>query len=189
KASAFFDRLAERARGWPGVEAVAVTGVFPLGPGARTTAVSLPGRTAPEDRIPVDFADVGETFFATLRIPILRGRAFSDADSSGAPAAAIVNQTLAARLWPGRDPIGQTLFEDARALTVVGVARDGKYRRPWEEPRPYLYLAFRQQGKLRENLVVRTTGSRESLAAALAADIRRLEPALPTSALLSAAEH
>ncbi len=191
KARAFFDQLAERARGWPGVESAAVAGVFPLGASTRTMTVNLPGRAAPEDAISVDFADVGESFFATMRIPILRGRSFQGADGPDTPAAAIVNETLAARLWPGRDPIGQTLSDadGARTLTVVGVARDGKYRRPWEEPRGYIYLAFRQQGKLRENLVVRTSGSRESLAASLAAEIRRLEPALPGSALVSAQEH
>jgi predicted permease len=191
KARAFFDQLAERARDWPGVESAAVAGVFPLAPFTRTMTVNLPGRTAPEDRISVDFADVGESFFATMRIPILRGRSFQGEDAPDTPPAAVVNETLAARLWPGRDPIGQTLSdaEGARTLTVVGVARDGKYRRPWEEPRGYIYLAFRQQGKLRENLVVRTSGSRESLAAALAAEVRRLEPALPASALVSAQEH
>jgi macrolide transport system ATP-binding/permease protein len=189
KARAFFDRLLERARGWPGVESAAVTGLFPLGPGTRNTTVRLPGRTAPEDEIPVDFADVGESFFSTMRIPILRGRAFQATDAPGGPTAAIINETLARRLWPGREPIGQTLTQGTQTLTVVGVARDGKYRRPWEEPRAYLYLAFRQQGRLRENVVVRTSGSRESVAAALASEVRRLEPALPTSALISATEH
>lgn len=189
KANAFFDRLVERAKGLPGVESAAVTGVFPLGPGSRTTAVSLPGRTAPEDQIPVDFADVGESFFSTMRIPILWGRAFQSVDARGTPAAAIVNETLANRLWAGRDPIGQTLARGAETLTVVGVARDGKYRRSWEEPRPYLYVAFRQQGRQRENLVLRASGPREALATALAVEVRRLEPALPISAVISANEH
>ncbi|MEP6993816.1 MAG: FtsX-like permease family protein, partial [Acidobacteriota bacterium] len=67
--------------------------------------------------------------------------------------------------------------------------RDGKYRRPWEDPRAYLYLAFRQQGRLRENVVLRTHGSPQALANALTAQIRRMEPALPASALVSAREH
>ncbi len=189
KARAFYDELIERVRQVPGVAAAAVAGVVPLGPGERTDVVALPGRTGREDQVPVDLTDVGETYFATMRIPILKGRPFESRDVPGSPPAAIVNETLAKMLWPGRDPLGQTLFKGERALTVVGVARDGKYRRPWEAPRAYLYLSSRQQERARENLVVRATGDREALAAAIRREIHRLEPALPLSAVIPVREH
>lgn len=189
RARAFYDRLLERAAALPGVTSTAIAGIVPLGPGNRTTTVALPGRTAKEDRISVEFSDVGETYFATMRIPILQGRAFGTEDAPGAPLVAIVNQTLAKNLWPGRDPIGQTLTRKDRTLTIVGVARDGKYRRLSETPRSYLYTPSRQEGRVREDLVVRSAGSAQALAGALGAEIRRLEPALPLAAVIPVREH
>ena len=162
RARSYYDQLLERVTALPGVSSATIAGVVPLGPGNRTATVALPGRTAEEDRISVDFSDVGESYFATMGIPILRGRAFGREDAPGAPFVAIVNQTLAARLWPGRDPIGQTLTKKDRTLTVVGVARDGKYRRLSESPRSYLYTPSRQEGRVREDLVVRSEGPRRS---------------------------
>ncbi len=189
RARAFYDRLLERAAALPGVSSAAIAGIVPLGPGNRTTTVALPGRTAEEDQISVDFSDVGESYFATMRIPILQGRAFSTGDAPGARLVAIANQTLAKNLWPGRDPIGQTLTRKGRTLTIVGVARDGKYRRLSETPRPYLYTSSRQEGRVREDLVVRSEGSAQALAGAIGTEIRRLEPALPLAAVIPVREH
>jgi predicted permease len=189
RASAFRDALVERASRLPGVESAAIAGVVPLGPGSRSSAVSLPGRAGPEDKVAVDFSDVGEGYFATMRIPIVRGRAFDRRDRRETPPAAVVNETLAAKLWPGLDPIGRTFRFEDRTLTVVGVAKNGKYRKLWEDPLPYLYLAARQAGARRHTLVLRAAGSREALAAALGRERRALEPALPLSAVLTAREH
>ena len=189
RARAFFDRLQAQAKQWPGVEAVTITGVVPLGLNSRETSVHMPGADAPADAVPVDFTDVGESYFSAMRIPILQGRAFGTTDAPDAPATAIVNETLAKKLWPGREPIGQVLVEGGRPRTVVGVARDGKYRRPWEAPRSYLYLPFRQQGRLRENLIVRSRGSAESVAGLLRAQLIQLEPALPPGAVFPVREH
>ncbi len=185
----FFDRLLGKAAQWPGVESAAISGVVPLGLNSRETSIHMPGHEAPADAMPVDFTDVGESYFSAMRIPILQGRAFQATDAPGAPDAAIVNETLARKLWPGREPIGQVLVEGGRPRTVVGVARDGKYRRPWEAPRAYLYLPFRQQGRLRENLIVRSRGSAENIAVLLRAEMRQLEPALPLGAVFPVREH
>jgi predicted permease len=188
RAAAFRDALLDRVAALPGVTSAAITGEVPLGPGHRSDDVALPG-AAPEDRVAVDLADVGESYFEAMRIPIKSGRAFGAGDGPGADPVAIVNETLARRLWPGRDALGQTLVQDGRALRVVGVAGDGKSRTLWEAPRGYLYLPARQAGRLEHTLVIRSNGSREALTAALAREIRRLEPALPLSALVSAREH
>ncbi len=188
-ARAFYDRLRERVATLPGVEAATVAGVAPLGLSHRTTAVSLPGLSTPADQVSVDFTDVGEAYFSTMRVPIVRGRAFRSEDAPGAPLAAIVNETLSRKMWPGRDPVGQTMIQDGKTLTVVGVARDGKYRNPWEAPRPYLYVAFRQQDGVREEFLVRSDRTPAALAAALAAEIHRIEPALPVTGVISLREH
>jgi hypothetical protein len=161
---------------------------MPLGPGHRSDSVGLPGAAA-EERVAVDIADVGETYFATMRIPIRSGRGFAAGDTPRAEPVAIVNETLARRLWPGRDALGRTLVQEGRALRIVGVVGDGKYRTLWEAPRGYLYLSARQSTRLEHTLLIRSNGSREALSAALAREIRRLEPALPLSALVTARQH
>src|SRR5262249_41348895 len=145
----------------------------PLGPGHRATDVALPG-AAPEERFAVDVADVGEGYFETMRIPIRMGRAFAAGDGPGAEPLAIVNETLARPLWPGRDALGRTLVQGSRTFRVVGVAADGKSRSLWEAPRGYLYLAARQAGRLEHTLVIRSSGSREALSAALSREVRLL---------------
>jgi predicted permease len=189
RARAFRDGLLQRVSTMPGVESAAIAGVVPLGSGNRSGTVRLPRRISPEEGVSVDLSDVGETYFSTMRIPIVRGRAFDRRDAPGARDAAVVNETLAEKLWPGRDAVGAELDFEGRALTVVGVARNGKYRRLAEDPQSYLYLAARQAGERRHFLVLRAKGSREALAAALGRELAALEPALPRSALLTAREH
>jgi hypothetical protein len=132
----------------------------------------------------VDLCDVGDSYFATMRLPILAGRAFGSSDGAGSPPSAIVNETLARTVWPGRDPLGRTLLWNRRSLTVVGVAKDSKYRRLWEAPRPFLYISDRQFGSLRRDLVVRGGGAAASLASALRREIRSVARDLALSAVL-----
>ena len=91
-------------------------------------------------------------YFAALQMPITRGRAFTERDRDGAPFVAIVNEAMASRLWPGRDPIGQTLLQGTgpgvsaeRPLEIVGVTRTGKYRSIGEAPRNFIYVPLAQQ--------------------------------------------
>jgi predicted permease len=83
----------------------------------------------------------------TLKIPLIEGRDFDIADQSNAPPIAIVNQTLARRLWPNQSPIGRSFqfgCDHPRALQVVGVARDSKIRSMNEATLPHVYLPFSQ---------------------------------------------
>ena len=93
-----------------------------------------------------------------------RGRNFGAADRQGAPGVAIVNEHFAKAAWPGEDPIGQQLeFGDFRpgrestisALTVVGVARDAKYRWIGEAPAPFIYVPYAQQPMREVNYFIR----------------------------------
>jgi hypothetical protein len=112
----------------------------------------------------------------------------TDRDGPSAPLAAVVNETLAARLWPGTDPIGRTLRvagEEAR-YAVVGVVGDGKYRTLGEAPRPFLYRAIGQAhdggadtGEITtgtQTLVVRAPGSVAATQVELRRLLRRLDP-------------
>jgi putative ABC transport system permease protein len=185
RAGTAFEAIVARAAALPGVVSATTTGLLPLGPGSRTDSVSLPGAPPGAPPVQVDFCEVGDAYFATMKLRLLSGRPFGQMDVAGAPAVAIVNETLARRLWPGRDPLGRTLLRGNTALTVVGVARDAKYRRLWEDPRPFLYISDRQFGSLRRDLVIRSRRTGEAAAAELRSAIRAVEPNLPLAEIQS----
>ena len=177
----FTEALLEWARAVPGLEEAALSRMLPLGgSGFGLGSIVVPGHEPPggERGWSADWNIVTPGYFHVLRIPILRGRAFTDADRSGSPPVAIINQTLASRIWPGEDPVGMTFQNDRVTITVIGVARDAKYRSLGEAPRGFVYLPLAQRFSASLALLVRGTPG-----AALAAPIRRLmarlDPSLP----------
>ncbi|MEP7132058.1 MAG: ABC transporter permease [Acidobacteriota bacterium] len=183
RARAAFDRLTEGVRGIPGVTSATTATPLPLGLSHRTARVGLPGSPA-EGRPSVEIGDVGDEFFETLRIPVVRGRSFNAGDRSGSAPVAVINETLARTLWPGGDPLGRTISAADGSVTVIGVARDGKYRQLWEAPRGFLFFSARQSVRTKRELVVRGGGSPAALAAALRNEWKRLDPALPPAVIL-----
>jgi len=126
---------------------------------------------------------IGTGFFTTMRIPILKGRDFSDADTATTEHVAIVNQTMAARLWPNQDPLGRKFSMESATgpfLTVVGVARDAKYGELMESPTLYFYQPETQHYRSTHVLQLRTSVTPESLIAAVQAQVREIDPSLPT---------
>jgi len=125
-------------------------------------------------------------FFDTLRMPLLRGRDFDEKDREGAPPVAIVNETLARRLWPDQDAIGKQLIHNEgtaaapslETLTVIGVARDAKYRSLGEAPRMFVYVPLQQHDLDGLTLFVRTTHGRK-VGAEVRALIASMNPNLP----------
>jgi len=153
----FTRQLIERVRALHGVEDASLAAMLPLSMGGMGLgALTLPGA---QEEIAADWNAVEPRYFSTLRTPLLRGRDFTDADDERATSVAIVNETLARRLWPNQEPIGRTLLqndgETSRTLTIVGVARDAKYRTLGEAPRNYIHVPLRQQYNARVNIVVR----------------------------------
>ena len=145
------ESLIERFRAMPGVTAVAASRMIPLqGGGMGLGNLRVPGRVGPDGRdgINSDWDVVSPDYFATMQMQIVRGRAFTAQDRSGAPSVAIVNERFAAEAWPGQDPIGQQLVqqtESNRTLQVVGIARNSKYRSVNESPRNFIYVPIAQQ--------------------------------------------
>ena len=180
---AALDRMTESLRRLPGVEAAAVASPAPLGLAHRTAKVGLPGVPA-EDRVSVEVADAGEGYFETMRIPLLRGRGFGARDRRDAPQVAVVNEAFARRFWPSAEAVGRTVQQDDRTLTVVGVVRDGKYRRLSETPLPFLYFASSQSDRLRRDVLIRGAGTSAALSAALRRELKALDPAIPSPELM-----
>jgi putative ABC transport system permease protein len=99
-------------------------------------------------------------YFRTMRIPLLKGRDFTDRDDLSTPLVAVINETFARREWPGEDPIGKhiTTPQTTGPVTVVGVVGDTKHYTATEPAMPQLYVAHYQVPLIFSSLVARTAG-------------------------------
>jgi predicted permease len=168
----------------PGVETISYTSTVPFGYSNSSEYIEAEGQPIPkEQRRPIAGTNmVGPEYFRTMKIPIVRGRAFTLQDDAAARPVAIVNELLANKFWPGQDPIGKrfrTTSDESRWLEVVGVSKQGKYTYIFEDPRPFFFAPIEQQYRARRALQVRTTVAPESLAPAIEKEVRALEPNLP----------
>ena len=179
----FYTRLLERVRGLPGVTAASLASPMPLDDRLINSFVLREGMPEDAEAIPISYASTWPEYFAAIGAPLVRGRDFTTRDVSEAPLVAIVNETLARRLWPDQDPIGKRLrfsFRDEPFLEVVGVARDGKYHELTEQPRGFVYVPERQRADLSDiTLLVRTAGDPRSLLPALGEAVHALDRSLP----------
>ena len=120
-------------------------------------------------------------YFRAMDIRLLQGRLFDERDTAQSPLVVVVGQSLAARLWPGRDPIGKrmlTVVEDGKPpawQTVVGVVEDARYREV-ETPRFDLYLAYRQAPNPVQHVMVRLSGDPLAAVPALRNTVATLHP-------------
>jgi predicted permease len=189
RALVFYRQLRERLAALPGVREAAMASWFPLGfEGGSGLSVTVPGydNRSNEDT-GAQYAIVSPRYFAALRIPLLAGRDFTDQDDASRPLVAIINETMAKRFWPGQDPLGRkfSVWGGRRELTVIGVARDGRYRFLNEPPEPFMYLAY-QQGVWDMNLGValQTQGDPRAFAQTLRREVHALDPGVEVWAML-----
>lgn len=152
--SAFYTELARRVEALPGVRAVSFITGLPLSPWDEVKEVEVADRPVNASEKPsVGYRVISDNYFATLEIPLLRGRAFDgrDHDQPQNPVVgvAIVNEAMAKMLWPGADPLGQRIRiagePGAREREVVGLARDIRNRNLINKPpRPEVYVPLHQ---------------------------------------------
>jgi predicted permease len=180
----FTAALLGRVRAIPGVRAAGLAADLPLdGSGLGFGSVRPADRVLPEGTgLELDWNVVTPGFFEAMGITIMEGRSFLDTDRRGTPPVAIINQTLASRLWPGENPLGKHLInpqpEGDIDLEVVGVERNLKYRSLGEEPRPFICVPLEQRYHERVTIVARRAGG-ASVIPGIRATVRQLNPDLP----------
>jgi putative ABC transport system permease protein len=145
----FYHQVVEHIRAVPGVQAAAVSRDLPL----EGTDPSMPIVTENKTAAPVQgevvtrYRTVGDGYFRTLEIPLLQGRAFDSRDTAGAPAVAIVSESLARKYWPGESPVGKRLkptFAGSSWCVVVGVAADVRHWGADVDIEPTAYYPYTQ---------------------------------------------
>ena len=170
-ADRFLADVAARVAVLPGVAGVARVRTTPLG-GAHVLGSYVPSGHA--DAVAVELNAVSPPYFQLLRIPVLRGRGFTDRDVTLAAPIAIVTEAAARRLWPDRDAVGQTLRDpDGPTLTVVGVAKDAHVSALPQGPRPYIYVVAGMRDAARQQLLVR--GDRTAVARGIRSAVDELD--------------
>jgi predicted permease len=176
-----FDRqVLERVRALPGVRAASLADWVPLGFGTRFVSF-LPEGYVPgkHEAVNAGVANVSPGYFSTLRIPLVSGRDFSEADGADSAPVAIINETLAERYWPGRDAVGKRLHVYGKWTRIVGVARTTNYSQLNEPPAPFLYLPLYQHYPSEVTLQVRTEGDPRAAAGAVTRAVHGLNADLP----------
>jgi len=186
-ALAFADRLLARVRALPGAEKAALTVILPLGGNRmglgrlRVAGLHPPnGDTA----FPADWNVVSPGFFATLRMPLVSGRDFTQQDSAGAAGVIIVNEAMARSVWHTTDVLGRQIESDGgpgnaiTTLSIVGVAPDAQVDRLGTPPRPFVYVPLAQHYLPRVSLIVR---SPHRLIPQVRTLVRELNPNLPVT--------
>jgi predicted permease len=147
-----FERLRARLLQVAGVESVGGTNLGLIGGGTMPAPIDIVGSPLRGDdasRPVVNYALVPPAYFSTLRIPVKKGREFTDRDTRNAPLVAIVNETAARRFWPGQDPIGQqivvSIVPDQPAREIIGVVADTPDTRWDKSPSARVYVPHLQE--------------------------------------------
>jgi macrolide transport system ATP-binding/permease protein len=180
RAKIFHTQLLDRVRTLPGVESAALTRVIPFSYNVFSSApIEVDGYQPPPNEQPtVEYIEVTEDYFTTLGIPLVSGREFMRTDDENAPPLAIINETMAAKYWPGNDPVGQRLKVKDRWMQVVGIAKNSNYRSKTETPVPFFYVPLRQNFRVQNSLLIRTRETPGAMMPALAREVHALDPNL-----------
>jgi putative ABC transport system permease protein len=191
----FADRLLERVRVLPGVSNAALADSIPFGQDFSSNAIFVEGyQLAPGESILAPTAlVVTPGYFETLRIPLVTGRSFTEADADGTPRVALVDEKLAQKFWKGADPIGKRLYlpadmeslgritEKTEFITVVGVVRTVQLYGPAaaQESVGAYYFPYAQTPRSNLTLVARATGDAGPVTAAIQRELAALDRELP----------
>jgi putative ABC transport system permease protein len=181
---AFYRTFFERMEALPGVVSVGGTTRVPLGSTSVSTSVQIEGRAVPAAELPeVQFRRAMHDYFETMGIPLRQGRTFNADDTASAPSVAVINETMARRLFPNEDPIGRHIRTGPNPTgawtTIVGVIGDIRHGGLEETPQPEMYITYQQGPPVGPFIVLRTTGDPAAMAETVRAEARRIDKTLP----------
>jgi len=183
--AAFHRQAQERLSALPGVESASSASFLPGSNDWDSIEFQIDGRPAPppgQER-EITYQKAGADYFRTVRIPIVKGRAFSANDVDGAPRVAVISETLTRRYFPNEDPIGRRVkggaAESAQWYTIIGVAGDTSRFMFDRQTPPMLYLPNQQIPDRGAYFVIRVSGEPMSAVPSVRAQIAALDDKLP----------
>jgi putative ABC transport system permease protein len=183
----FFEEATRRAAALPGVQSVGMISYLPfttLGAGTNFSIVGQPP-AAPGKDLSTDVTVCDNGYFATLRVPLVRGRFFTERETREKSNVVIINEALAARYFPGVDPIGQQLVINMTSPNVpteiVGIVASSKFNDLRADTRPATFWPHPQLAYLAMTLTIRTAGDPLALAGSVEREIHAIDKDQPIS--------
>jgi putative ABC transport system permease protein len=188
--NAFYRALLDRLAVVPGVQAASMVSLIPFGGSNTGMNLLIEGRPLPRpEETPIFWQRIIDPgYFRVMRIPLIRGREFSEQDS-GSPRVAIINETMARRYWPGASPIGKRFGSSNKWYTIVGIVGDVKFTSVTKDSDPEFYEPYRQAPVADMVLTVRTASAPLRLAPALREEVHETDPDQPVSRVTSMEEY
>ena len=186
-----YQRLLENAGTVPGVQRTALVDYLPFGLSSMGSGFTIEGRSGSAARGGATLMVVSGSYFLTMGIPVLMGRAFSPQDRPGSQGVAIINRAAAAKYWPGESPLGQRLrLAGARSepVEIVGVVENAKSSSLRADAGPQLYRPYLQAPSSDMWLVARAAPDPLGVAPALRRAIRETDPDQPIERVATMAQ-
>jgi predicted permease len=179
-----FRDVEDRVEALPGVESVSIASSIPMGYSFSGKSVYVEGRpAASKEAVPFVYYNVVDPpYFANLRVPLLRGRTFTEQDKDDTPLVAVINEAMAKKFWPDQDPLGKRFSaKDASGpfIQIVGLMKQGKYNDPVDDTVPFYYIPQAQAMTTFVTLQIRTAGAPEALVPDVERTIHDLAPGMP----------
>ncbi|HKG58790.1 MAG TPA: ABC transporter permease [Pyrinomonadaceae bacterium] len=187
--SAFYTDLINRIQSLAGVRSAAVTSNLPLYRQGNSISIGIEGRPAPPpgQELIVVTRIISPGYFETMSIPLLSGRQLSEQDTGTTPNTVVISETMARRYWPGEDAVGKRIAlgrirSQEDWFQVVGIVKDVRQFELNAEPKPQMYLSYRQAGFFdSRDLVVKTDVDPASMAATVRKTVWEIDKDQPVS--------
>ncbi len=188
----FTDQLLARLNVLPGVKSASTTSVLPFNGGWSTSSFTIEGLQVPKGQNGPwgDIRVVSPRFFETMRIPLKRGRAFTDQDGLGSPPVTMIDEEFVKKYFPNTEPIGKRITFGARRgstdstwITIVGVVGHAAHEGLDAERRIQYYFPARQQGGRFFTVALRTAGDPTALVPAVREAVRAVDRDQPVSGI------
>jgi predicted permease len=187
KMAAFYESLLQRIKGIPGAEAFALGSNSPFNGNNYSTDFGVVGQPEPRlgEEPSAEYESVSPDYFKALKIQVIRGRTFDAEDRVGKTPVVVIDEKLANRCFPGQDPIGQQLAEDAHKADsikylIVGMVRTVRHDDLASQPRlAELYFPVLQRPELQMTVLLRSKGDPQGLVSAVREAVQSADPNLP----------
>jgi predicted permease len=184
--AAFFQRLLERVRALPGVEAAGAASNLPLSGSLWGRSLTVEGRPVLSvgDAPVINYCVVTPEYFRSMGIPMLTGRDVSDGDTNDSPKVTVIDERLAREYWPDESPLGKRVRygppeSNEPWFTIIGVVGEVRHQRLDLQTRKTVYVPYQQVADPRMTLTVHTTAAPAALADAVRAQVKELDADQP----------
>lgn len=197
----FLRQLLERVKSSPGVKTASLASPLPLEVWSESVGIEVEGweSRTDEEEIAIMYSLVGPNCFETMRTSMVRGRGFNDRDDHEGPPVVVINDTMAERYWPDRDPLGRQIHltgpmasrnPDKAIVEIIGIVSTGKYGSLGESPLPYMFFPIYQRPATNVvDLTVRTAAAPTQISETLRRELRAVDASLAVFNVKTMHEH